>query len=71
MSEVYQRLGRWPCADEPGQFVVGCSCGAWVFRGTAREIAAAGGGHDDSPFRRHVVMIRARIVQAADEAAGV
>lgn len=55
-----KRLGRWPARDEPGQFVVRCSCRRWVVTGTAEEIAAASRAHDDSPCR-HVVHIWGKV----------
>jgi len=59
-----ERLGRWPDAGEPGRFVVRCSCRRWTFTGTSGEIRTASRGHDDSPFRRHVVHIWGKVTEA-------
>lgn len=34
-----------------------CSCDRWTQTGTATELDALVRGHDDSPWRRHVVSI--------------
>jgi hypothetical protein len=62
VAELKLEPCRWP--DDPatpGQFHISCSCGRWGYTGTAAEIAAAGRGHDDSPFGKHVVSIRGRV----------
>jgi hypothetical protein len=48
----------WPEPDEPGRFLIICSCGKWQFSGTAREINNASRAHDDSPFGEHIVTAR-------------
>ena len=55
-----ERLGRWPDDDEPGRFVIQCSCRRWNAIGTVAEIQAATRHHDDSPFR--VVLIWGKVI---------
>jgi hypothetical protein len=50
----------WPQPDDPGRFLIHCSCGRWTFSGAAEEVRAAGRAHDDSPERSHIVSIRGR-----------
>src|ERR1700751_1422184 len=58
-----ERLIRWPALDEPGTFIVRCSCQRWSVTGTAREIADASRAHDDSPWRNHITTIYGRVIQ--------
>lgn len=57
-----ERIGRWPGKDEPGRVVACCSCRRWSCTGTAAEIAAASRGHDDSPWRHHIVHIWGKVL---------
>lgn len=47
----------WPPKDAPGRYLIRCSCMKWEFTGTAAEIRAASGKHDDSPGKSHIVGI--------------
>lgn len=65
---MIERPGRWPDRDQPGRFVIRCSCGRWMAMGTAAEIDAAARQHDDSPWRHYVVSIYGKV--PGDEAPG-
>jgi hypothetical protein len=59
----FDRASSWPGKDEPGQFLVRCSCEKWAVIGTSKEITDAARRHDDSPFRSHVVTIYGRLLE--------
>lgn len=65
-----ERLSRWPGLTEPGRFVIRCSCARWQFTGTAGQIREAARGHDDSPWRNHVVVIWGKALLADKAGAG-
>jgi hypothetical protein len=56
-----ERVGRWPDWDDPGRFVITCSCRRWSAAGTVAEITVAARKHDDSPHRHHVVSIYGKV----------
>lgn len=64
-GEEWERCYRFPDADDPGMYRVACSCGKWEVTGTASEVIRASNRHDDSPWRQHIVGIRARHVEGA------
>ncbi len=51
----------WPEPDAPGTFRVTCSCGKWEFVGRPDEIVREARGHDDSPWRNHVVSFAGKV----------